>query len=309
MRFLILIVFFFVLYTNSYGITKEYNLIDKKLIIFTNDEISNDLDDLIEKKFDAILSVIDVNESDSFVSRFNELERNSQVSAPDYFVDAFLILKNYNKISKGSFDPTIFSIISKSKKVKKITKLLNTSSTRRCISMNNIKVKASNIFFKAQECTKLSFDSVISGIVVENLKSLLVNNNISNFSIIYNGTISNFNQTLDIKNYFDLQGKIYEIINFENIPTYSIYTFDNEIKTYHINQKNNQIVDDNSIFILVASDSIVNNDILSKTLNLSDFTKLNNSEYINVNIPVFISFKVGTFTYYKHSRSFEKYLN
>ena len=47
----------------------------------------------------------------------------------------------------------------------------------------------------------------------------------------------NFNQTLDIKNYFDLQGKIYEIINFENIPTYSIYTFDNEIKTYHINQK------------------------------------------------------------------------
>ena len=99
------------------------------------------------------------------------------------------------------------------------------------------------------------------------------------------------------------------IINFENIPTYSIYTFDNEIKTYHINQKNNQIVDDNSIFILVASDSIVNNDILSKTLNLSDFTKLNNSEYINVNIPVFISFKVGTFTYYKHSRSFEKYLN
>ena len=175
--------------------------------------------------------------------------------------------------------------------------------------MNNIKVKASNIFFKVQECTKLSFDSVISGIVVENLKSLLVNNNISNFSIIYNGTISNFNQTLDIKNYFDLQGKIYEIINFENIPTYSIYTFDNEIKTYHINQKNNQIVDDNSIFILVASDSIVNNDILSKTLNLSDFTKLNNSEYINVNIPVFISFKVGTFTYYKHSRSFEKYLN
>ena len=115
MRFLILIVFFFVLYTNSYGITKEYNLIDKKLIIFTNDEISNDLDDLIEKKFDAILSVIDVNESDSFVSRFNELERNSQVSAPDYFVDAFLILKNYNKISKGSFDPTIFSIISKSR--------------------------------------------------------------------------------------------------------------------------------------------------------------------------------------------------
>ena len=159
-----------------------------------------------------------------------------------------------------------FSIISKSKKVKKITKLLNTSSTRRCISMNNIKVKASNIFFKVQECTKLSFDSVISGIVVENLKSLLVNNNISNFSIIYNGTISNFNQTLDIKNYFDLQGKIYEIINFENIPTYSIYTFDNEIKTYHINQKNNQIVDDNSIFILVASDSIVNNDIFIKDI-------------------------------------------
>jgi Membrane-associated lipoprotein involved in thiamine biosynthesis len=208
MRFLILIVFFFVLYTNSYGITKEYNLIDKKLIIFTDGEISNDLDYLIEKKFDAILSVIDVNEPDSFVSRFNELERNSQVSAPDYFVDAFLILKNYNKISKGSFDPTIFSIISKSKKVKKITKLLNTSSTRRCISMNNIKVKASNIFFKVQGCTKLSFDSVISGIVVENLKSLLVNNNISNFSIIYNGTISNFNQTLDIKNYFDLQKKI-----------------------------------------------------------------------------------------------------
>ena len=100
MRFLILIVFFFVLYTNSYGITKEYNLIDKKLIIFTNDEISNDLDDLIEKKFDAILSVIDVNESDSFVSRFNELERNSQVSAPDYFVDAFLILTiiKYQKV-------------------------------------------------------------------------------------------------------------------------------------------------------------------------------------------------------------------
>ena len=89
-----------------------------------------------------------------------------------------------------------FSIISKSKKVKKITKLLNTSSTRRCISMNNIKVKASNIFFKVQECTKLSFDSVISGIVVENLKSLLVNNNISNFSIIYNGTISKFQSDL-----------------------------------------------------------------------------------------------------------------
>lgn len=309
MRFLVLTLFFFILHSNSYGITKEYTLIDKKLIIFTNDEISSDLDDLIEKKLDAIFSVIDVNDSDSFISRFNNLERNSQVSAPDYFVDAFLILKNYNKISKGSFDPTIFSILSKSSKPKKIKKLLISSAIRQCVSLNNIQVKASNIFFKAQECTKLSFDSVISGIVVENLKSILVNNNISNFSIIYNGTIANFNQTLDIKNYFDLNEKIYEIINFEDIPNYSIYIFDNEIKTYNINQKNNQIIDNESIFILVASDSIVNNDILSKTLNLSDFNKLNNSEYINVNIPVFISYKVGTFTYYKHSRSFQKYLD
>jgi len=309
MRFLVLTLFFFILHSNSYGITKEYTLIDKKLIIFTNDEISSELDDLIEKKLDAIFSVIDVNDSDSFVSRFNNLERNSQVSAPDYFVDAFLILKNYNKISKGSFDPTIFSILSKTSKPKKINKLLNSSTVRNCVSLNNIQVKASNIFFKSQECTKLSFDSVISGIVVENLKSILVKNNIPNFSIIYNGTISNFNQTLDIKNYFDLKEKIYEIINFEDIPNYSIYIFDNEIKTYNINQKINQIIDDESVFILVASDSIVNNDILSKTLNLSDLNKLNNSEYINVNIPVFISYKVGTFTYYKYSRSFQKYLD
>ena len=309
MRFLILTLFFFILHSNSYGITKEYTLIDKKLIIFTNDEISSELDDLIERRLDAILSVIDVNDSDSFVSRFNNLERNSQVSAPDYFVDAFLILKNYNKISKGSFDPTIFSILSKSSKPKKINKLLNSSSLRKCVSLNNIQVKASNIFFKSQECTKLSFDSVISGVVVENLKSILVNNNIPNFSIIYNGTISNFNQTLDIKNYYDLKEKIYKIINFEDILNYSIYIFDNEIKTYNINQKNNQIINDESVFILVASDSIVNNDILSKTLNLSDLNKLNNSEYINVNIPVFISYKVGTFTYYKYSKSFQKYLD
>ena len=55
---------------------------------------------------------------------------------------------NNNKITKGKFDPTTFSVLSISTKLEKVNFLLNSDLYNKCISLKNIEVKISNVFSK-----------------------------------------------------------------------------------------------------------------------------------------------------------------
>ena len=118
MRFVLIFIFVALPCLDTYGITKVYNIIDRKLKIHTYEPLTVDQKKKIEKKIDQILDVLNENDSSTFISRFNNLEKNSEVSAPDIFVDAYKVLNDFNKITKGKFNPTSFTLLNKSQKVK-----------------------------------------------------------------------------------------------------------------------------------------------------------------------------------------------
>ena len=119
MRFILIFIFIAFPCLDTYGITKVYNIIDRKLKIHTYEPLTVDQKKKIEKKIDQISNVLNEYDSSTFISRFNNLEKNSEVSAPDIFVDAYKVLNDFNKITKGKFNPTAHTLLDKSQKDKK----------------------------------------------------------------------------------------------------------------------------------------------------------------------------------------------
>ena len=104
--FRLLLIFIFTFSVSNYSISeennrKDYNLLDSKLIIFINSKkYDKKIFTQIKKRLNQIQIVLDPYKSDSFVSKFNQLEKNTEISAPDLFVDGFRMLINFNKIGR-----------------------------------------------------------------------------------------------------------------------------------------------------------------------------------------------------------------
>ena len=83
MRFVLIFIFVALPCLDTYGITKVYNLIDKKLVIHTNEPLSSDQKASIKRKLDKITETLDPYDSDSFVSRFfiNSSKPSSEVTS------------------------------------------------------------------------------------------------------------------------------------------------------------------------------------------------------------------------------------
>ena len=101
MRFILIFIFIAFPCLDTYGITKVYNIIDRKLKIHTLDSLTVEQKRAIKSKIDQISDALNEYDSSSFISRFNDLEKNSDVSVPDIFVDAYKVLNDFNKITKG----------------------------------------------------------------------------------------------------------------------------------------------------------------------------------------------------------------
>ena len=308
MRFILIFIFFVFPCLDTYGITKVYNIIDRKLKIHTLDSLTVDQKKAIRDKIEQISNALSVNDSSSFISRFNDLEKNSDVSAPDIFVDAYKVLNDFNKITKGKFNPTSFALISKSQKVKKLDYYLKSEVHSRCTIMTNINIKINNVFSKKHKCTKLSFDSIIKGIIVDNIKDYLISQNLDKFAITFDKVITKYNYQLDDSEYIEMPNYIFDQINFNLIDTYSVYKLDKDLYTFNLNMKDNELAVRNDLIIIVATNSNSNNDILANTLNLIDIDKLLENDNLNQNFPLFISFENKNIVNFKYSKKFEKFL-
>ncbi len=314
--FLILILFLNITnYSFSKGKNKEdYNLLDNKLTIFINsEEYDKKTFKQIEKILNHIQTVLDPYKSNSFVSKFNKLERNTQMSVPDVFVDSFRMLSDYHKITKGRFDPTTFSILANTSKASRVKYLLNSNLYDQCISLASITIKISNVFSKKYSCTKISFDAVIDGIVVENVRYFLEKQNIPSFYISFGNTYYSKNYGSDSPIFSRTINEVLRDnkINLNNIASYSF--LDNfsrdKIKTFHINANKKDLVYENNIFVIVASNSPHNNSILANTFNLLDIQKMDPNDYLEYEIPILIIYEdqLGYKTFL--SKNFEEHLN
>ncbi len=308
MRFVFILIFLVFPYLDTYGITKVYNLIDKKLVIHTNEPLSSDQKASIKRKLDKITETLDPYDSDSFVSRFNDLEKNSDVSAPDIFVDAYKVMGDFNKITKGRFNPTSFTLLSKSTKLKKLNYYLKSGVHARCTSMKNIKIKINNVFSKSQECTRISFDSIIEGITVDNIRNYLLEQGVGAFAIVFGSVVTKFNYELENSEFIKIPDYLYKKIDFSLINSYSIYLIDDKIGTYNINMKQNELALRDDLVIIVATDSNSNNNILANTLNLIDIDKLSNTSKLTQKFPLFISFEDENMVNFKYSEKFADFL-
>ena len=298
---------------------RDYNLLNNKLTIYIkNNELNKQIFKQIQKRLAIIQSVLDTSKSDSFVSRFNRMEKYSEISLPDLFVDSFKILVNFKEISKGKFDPTTFSVIASSTKLEKVNFLLNSDLYDKCISLDNVEKKISNVFFKTQSCTKISFDSIIEGIVVEDIKYFLEKNNVTSYMINF-GTTFHRRDFDDSKNNqsgksFLSESTIKKLsavgVNINSIDSFSyLNNFKkNKIKTYYIDAKKNIVSFQNNIFVIIASDSPANNNILANVYNLSDFKNKKYDNVHNLEIPILIIYEDRKLTKVIFSKKFEKYL-
>ena len=322
--FRLLLAFIFIFNITSYAFSKEnnkkdYNLLNNKLTIFINSKkYDKKIFKEIEKKLNYIQIVLDPYKSNSFISKFNKLERNTEISAPDLFVDAFRLVINYNKITKGNFDPTTFSVLSRTSKVSKVKHLLNTHLYDNCISISNIHVKISNVFSKKNSCTKISFDSIIDGIVVDNIRFLLEKQKVSSFYIIFGNTFYSKNITNN-PSLFDKE--ISDLIKNNGIDLNSInsYAFlnnfkKNRLKTFNINGNRKDFTYQDNMFVIVATNSPYNNSILANIFNLNE--KINADDYSrsvyeddikNKEFPIFIIYKNDLEYKTFYSNKFEKY--
>ncbi len=308
MRFVLIFIFVALPCLDTYGITKVYNIIDRKLKIHTYEPLTVDQKKKIEKKIDQILDVLNEYDSSTFISRFNNLEKNSEVSAPDIFVDAYKVLNDFNKITKGKFNPTAHTLLDKSQKVKKLDYYLKSEVHSRCTIMTNIKIKINNVFSKKQKCTKLSFDSIIKGIIIDNLRNYLISQNLDKFAITFDKIITKYNYPLKDSEFIELPKYIFDQINFNLISSYSVYTLDENLYTFNLNMKDNELAIRDDLIIIVATNSNSNNDILANTLNLMDIDKLLEEDNLNQNFPLFISFENDNIINFKYSKKFEDFL-
>tara|TARA_B100000927_G_scaffold92009_2_gene74380 strand:- start:88 stop:1017 length:930 start_codon:yes stop_codon:yes gene_type:complete len=305
-----LIIFIFLLFSlKSYGITKVYNLIDEKLTIHTTNPLTKDQKNKIKDILDNITAVLDVTDSDSFVSRFNNLEKNSEVSAPDVFVDAYKVLNDYNKITKGKFDPTAFTLLSKSQKVKKLNYYLKSGVHSRCTSLKNIKIKINNVFSKKEKCTKISFNSLIYGKVVDEIQIFFDSEKINAYAIIFNNVVAKKNFSFSEISTLKLSDYIKEKVNFDLINNFGIYELSDNLYIHNINMKDENLILNDEIIILVSTSSNSNNNILANTLNLMDFDKIKNLNNSEVKIPIFILYKIGDMYNFSYTDNFKRFLS
>ncbi|MBT3795609.1 hypothetical protein HOB96_00515 [bacterium] len=312
-RFYIIIILFSLTINCSFSNTlnkKDYNLLGGSLTVIIDSE--NDEKQIfkkIKKKLRYIEAILDP-EISSFLKKFNELEKNSEISAPDLFVDAFSLMKDYNEITKKAYDPTTFSLLYSVSTIDKVRPMLNSKLFEKCMNISNIDVKITNVFSKRYSCIRLSFDSLIDGIIVQNIKFLLESKNYNSYFIKFGNTVysRNFHKS---SNLFDKKttNAIKQVgITIRKLDSYSYLVNSNDkIRTYNINLKTNQISLNNDFFVIVASDSPVNNSILSNTLNLVDYTIFSENLY-EMGIPILIIFKDNGNYIFKHSKSFEDFL-
>ena len=320
---LILILFFLLNFANSSFSSdankRDYNLLNNKLTIYINTKDSaKEIFKVIENRLNTIQMVLDTYKSDSFVSRFNNMEKFSEISLPDLFVDSFKILSNYNKITKGKFDPTTFSVLSISTKLEKVNFLLNSDLYNKCISLKNIEVKISNVFSKTQTCTKISFDSIIEGVVTEDIRYFLEKNNISSYFISFGSTFHKKNlDKISIKGkgegYLDDSNVKLLIAAGVDIKKINSFSFlDNfkksKIKTYNIDSKKNMVSFQEKMFVMVASESPTNNNIMANIFNLSDFKNKKFDNLYEAEIPILIIYEDRKLLKVLFSKNFQKYL-
>ncbi len=309
-RFFNIIIIFFLTINFSFSNVlnkKDYNLLGDSLTVIINSENEEkDIFKQIKRKLRYIEAILDP-ETNSFLKKFNDLEKNSEISAPDLFVDAFKIMKDYNDITKNAFDPTTFSILSNASTIDKVKPLLDSKLFQKCMNIRNIDVKITNVFSKKYSCIKLSFDSVIDGIIVQNMKFLLESKNYTSFYIRFGNTVYSRN-FINENNNFDkrtLDAIDRAGIKIKTLPVFSFLVNDNDkIKTYNLNYRNKRISLNNDFFVIVASDSPVNNSILANTLNLVDYSIFAKNLYRN-EIPILIVYKDDGKYIYKYSKPFE----
>ena len=100
-RFFNIIIIFFLTINFSFSNVlnkKDYNLLGDSLTVIINSENEEkDIFKQIKRKLRYIEAILDP-ETNSFLKKFNDLEKNSEISAPDLFVDAFKIMKDCNDI-------------------------------------------------------------------------------------------------------------------------------------------------------------------------------------------------------------------
>jgi len=313
-RFYIIIILFSLTINSSFSTTlnkKDYNLLGGSLtVIIDSEDDQKETFKKIKKKLRYIEAILDP-ETSSFLRKFNELEKNSEISAPDLFVDAFNLMKDYNEITKNAFDPTTFSLLYTVSTIEKVRPMLNSKLFEKCMNLSNIDVKITNVFSKKYSCIRLSFDSLLDGILVQNIKFLLESKNYNSYYIKFGNTV--YSRNFDsITNTFDKKTSdaIERVgISIRKLDSYSYLVNSNDkIRTYNINLKKNQISLNNDFFVIVASDSPVNNSILSNTLNLVDYTIFSKNLYQN-DIPILIIYKDNGNYIFKHSKAFEAYFD
>jgi|GEM_PF-6018795 len=313
-RFIFIIIIFFshVAVSSADIVKKDYNLLNNKLtVVIDSGNPPDEVFKKIAKTLNYIESILDPSNSDSFVNKFNNLEKNSEILAPDLFVDAFRIMLDYNKITKKSFDPTTFSLLSTVSSLEGVSSRLKSDLFIKCMDINNIEVKITNVFSKKYACTKVSFDSIIDGIVVQNIKHSLEILQINSYSIKFGNTFysRNFNK---LSNEFDLETKgalDAARVRLKVLDSYSfLVNSNNKIKTYNINLKKNQISLNNDFFVIVASNSPVNNSILANSLNLVDYSIFAEDLY-SKKIPLIIVYKDSGKYIVRYSKSFEPFFD
>ena len=313
-RFLIIIIFFSLTINTSFSetlIKRDYSLLGGTLTVNIKSELTEDeINKRIKKKLRYIEAILDP-EISSFLKKFNELEKNSEISAPDLFVDAFNIMKDYNEITKKAFDPTTFSLLYNVSSIEKVKSMLDSKLFEKCMNISNIDVKITNVFSKRYSCIKLSFDSVIDGIIVQNIKFLLESSNHKSYYIRFGNTIFSRNHN-DFENLFDIKtsNALEQIgLKINKLNSYSFLINSNQrVKTYNINLKKGIISLNNDFFVIVASNSPVNNSILANTLNLVDYSKFAKNIYNNA-VPILIVYKDDGEYIYKMSKPFERLIN
>ena len=232
-RFLLIIIFFSLTINSSFSsslIKRDYSLLGESLtVIIKSDSEEDEINKKIKKKLRYIEAILDP-EISSFLRKFNELEKNSEISAPDLFVDAFNLMKDYNEITKQAFDPTTFSLLYNVSSIDKVKAMLDSRLFEKCMNISNIDIKITNVFSKQYSCIKLSFDSIIDGIIVQNIKFLLESNNYKSYYINFGRTFfsRNFN---NVDNKFDIKtSNALTVLNLKlkNINSYSYLVNDNE---------------------------------------------------------------------------------
>lgn len=313
-RFLIIIIFFSLTINCSFSqssIKRDYSLLGGTLTVNIKSDIDQDeINKKIKKKLRYIEAILDP-EITSFLKKFNELEKNSEISAPDLFVDAFNIMKDYNEITKKAFDPTTFSLLYNVSSIEKVKSMIESRLFEKCMNISNIDVKITNVFSKKYSCIKLSFDSVIDGIIVQNIKFLLESSNYESYYIRFGNTIYSRNYA-EIGNLFDIKTSdaLERMgLDIKKLNSYSFLINSNEkVKTYNINLRDKKISLNNDFFVIVASNSPVNNSILANTLNLVDYSKFGKNIH-NSEIPILIVYKDDGKYIYRTSKSFESLLN